>query len=80
MISIGLVSDTHYQDRLFIGVLGKITYEDVRAVVRAVVPLYKRSLSDGRMRREDLLKTISSSDLITANDKQSILEAIIRCR
>jgi hypothetical protein len=60
--------------------LGKIAYENVRAVVRAVVPLYQRCLSDGRMRREDLIKAIRSSDLITPNDKKGILAAIARHR
>ncbi len=59
-----------------IGALGKIAYEDVRAVVRTVVPLYRNCLSDGPMRREDLVRTISDGDLITPNDKKNILAAI----
>ncbi len=55
---------------------GKIVYEDVRAVVRAVAPLYKHCISNGPMRREDLIRVILYGDLITPNDKKSLLNAI----
>jgi len=55
---------------------GDILYEDIKAVVRAVAPLYKRCLTDGPMRREELQRVISCSDLITAKDKKSLLDAI----
>lgn len=58
--------------------LRKLAYEDIRAVVRAVAPLYKRCLSGGPMRRDDLISAIRSDPLISPNDKQSILEAVIR--
>lgn len=60
--------------------LRKIAYEDVRAVVRAVVPLYERCRSGGLMRRDELIGTIASSDLITMNDKKNIVTATTRHR
>ena len=59
-----------------IGALRKIVYEDIRAVAQTIVPLYKRCLSDGLMRRGDLIGTITASDQITPNDKRSILTAL----
>lgn len=56
--------------------LRKITYENVRAVVCAIVPLYRRCLSDGLMQREDLVEAIQSSERITPLDKRNALHAI----
>ena len=56
--------------------LRKIPYENVRAVTRAILPLYKQSLQDGCMRQDDFIRVIKASDLITPNDKDSILRTI----
>lgn len=60
--------------------LGKIVYEDIRAVVCAIVPPYERCLSGSLLCRDALLRTIAFSDLITLNDKKSILATIDRHR
>jgi uncharacterized protein len=59
-----------------IGVLRTITYEDVQAVVRALMPLYKQSLQDGIMLQDDIIRAINASNLITQNDKKNILGAM----
>jgi uncharacterized protein len=61
-----------------IDLLRQINYEDLRAVVRAIVPLYKKSLQDGIMRQDDFMRAIHSSNLITLNDKKNILGAMER--
>lgn len=61
-----------------VGALGKLIYENVRLVVRAVVPLYQRCLTDGPIRRKDLIAAIRSSNLITPNDRKQVLAVIER--
>ena len=59
-----------------ISLLRKMAYEDVRAVVEAIVPLYKQSLPDGPMRRDDFIRAIEASQQITPNDKENVLRAM----
>ena len=53
-----------------------IAYEDVRAVVHAIVPLYKRCLTGELMRRNDLIEAIRSSSRIRPGDKRQALAAL----
>jgi len=59
-----------------VGALRRITYEDVRAVVRALVPIYRRYLPEGTIQRKDLIEVIRSSNMITPNDKRKVLATI----
>jgi putative phosphoesterase len=59
-----------------VGLLQKISYEDIQAVVLAIMPLYKQSLQNGLMRQDDVIRTIKASNLITPNDKKNILSAM----
>lgn len=58
--------------------LRKIIYEDVRAVMRAIVPVYKRCLPAGLMRRQDLIEAIQTGGLITPADRAQVLAVINR--
>ena len=75
----------HYQEWLVepemipaVGLLQKIVYEDIQAVVRSLIPLYKQSLQGGIMHQDDFIRTIQDSRLITSNDKKNILSAMAR--
>jgi uncharacterized protein len=59
-----------------VGALRRLTYENVRAIVHELVPLYKRCLIEGIMLRKDLIEAIRSSNLITSNDKRNVLAVI----
>jgi putative phosphoesterase len=56
--------------------LGKISYDNVRAVVDALRPLYRRSLASGLMLRRDLIEAITSADDLTLHDRSAVLAAI----
>lgn len=58
--------------------LRKIVYENVRAVARAIAPLYKRCLAAGPIRRQELIEAIQAGDLITPNDRSQVLAVINR--
>jgi uncharacterized protein len=59
-----------------VGALRRLNYENVRAIVHALVPLHKRFLLDGIILRKDLIEVIRSSNLITPKDKQNVLAVI----
>ena len=75
-----------YQERLVepnlipdVGELRRLTYEDVRAIVHELVPLYRHCLHEGSsMFRKDIIEVIRSSNLITSTDKRNVLAVIDR--
>ena len=58
------------------GALRHITYEDVRAVVRAFVPLYRRWLAGEPMHRADMATAIAAAVDITDHDRAQVLAAL----
>jgi putative phosphoesterase len=55
----------------------QIPYDDVRAVVRAIVPLYRRCLSAGTlMLRQDLVAAIQAGQAISEHDRARVLAVI----
>jgi len=58
--------------------LRRIAYEDVRAVVHELVPLYRRYIYEGTILRKDLIEAIRSSNVITPNDKRNVLAQLQR--
>jgi putative phosphoesterase len=53
--------------------LRKITYTDFRSVIRAVVPVYRRILDGGMLRRQDLIAALRSAEGIDPGDRQEVL-------
>jgi putative phosphoesterase len=70
MVEPGLVAD--------VAALRNIVYEDIRGVVRAIVPLYKHFMPTGLIMRRDLIEAIRASQWITANDRTRVLAIIDR--
>ena len=58
--------------------LRSMRYEDVRGVVRALVPVYKRYFEEGTILRKDLIEVIRSSHGIKSEDKRKILAVLDR--
>lgn len=58
--------------------LGQITYEDVRQVVRALVPVYRRYVKAGVMPRDEMAAAIHAEAAITPNDRARVLAALAR--
>jgi putative phosphoesterase len=56
--------------------LGQINYEDLRAVLQAIRPLYRRCLANGPMRRPDLLAVMEAAPNLTLHDRSAVLAAI----
>ncbi len=70
MVEPGLVGD--------VAAIRKIEFEDIRGVIRAIVPLYKRCMADGPIMRRDFIEIFRSSDWITANDRRRVLAILDR--
>jgi uncharacterized protein len=59
-----------------VSALRRLTYENVRAIVQELVPLYKRCLMEGIMLRKDLIEVVRFSNMITSKDKRKVLAVI----
>jgi hypothetical protein len=53
--------------------LRKTTYKDFRSVIRAVVPVYRRILDGGMLRRQDLIAAFRRAEGIDPDDRQEVL-------
>jgi putative phosphoesterase len=66
-----------YQSRMIEPVLAselrRIQYEDVRSVLQALIPVYRRCFDSGLILRQDLIDAVRSSDLVSANDREKWL-------
>lgn len=58
--------------------LRRVPYADVRAMVQTIIPLYRRHIDSGPIRRQDLIDTIQSSALMTPSDRQKALAVLER--
>ena len=58
--------------------LYRIQYEDVRAVVQTVIPVYRRAGESGLIRRQAMIEAVRSSDLVTASDREQWLAVLER--
>ncbi len=63
-----------------VAALGRLAYDDVRAVVRAVIPLYRQCLARSPMLRADLIQAIAASPELTARDRAQVLAVLDGCR
>lgn len=70
MVEAGLVAD--------VSKLRTMVYEDIRGIVHAIAPLYKRFATNGFILRRDLIEAIQTSDGITSKDRARILAIIDR--
>ena len=55
-----------------------ISYENVRAVVRALIPLYRRRLEGGSISRSDMIGSVRASDQVTEHDRERVLAVLER--
>jgi putative phosphoesterase len=53
-----------------------IRYRDIRSVVRAFIPAYRRRYPDGLLRRSDLIAAFRQSDGVDPSDRQAVLEVL----
>jgi len=53
--------------------LRELTYENLRAVVRALTPVYRRRLNDGLISRADLIEAVRLSSSIAEQDRAGML-------
>jgi len=62
-----------------IDAMRKVTYDDMRGVVAALVPLYRRCLTeDVPMRRPDLIAAIEADRVLSAHDRAALLAVLVR--
>jgi len=55
-----------------------IPYEDMRSVLQAIFPVYRRRFDGGLVSRQDLVEAVRDNQLVTENDREKVLAVLER--
>jgi hypothetical protein len=58
--------------------LSRIEYEDVRSVVQAIIPVYRRALGSGHISRQDMVDAVRHSAQVSESDREKWLAVLER--